>query len=130
MSEAYKPCGECDECCTALWVEEMDSPAGQACVHQRPGVGGCGIYTSPERPRVCGAFACMWARNAPGVPHRPDECGVLAWRDSPSGITLRELVPGALDAPWVAGALERWTENLVCLERLCPPGMHAPTYTD
>ena len=108
-------CDGCTACCEYLWVEEMDSPAGQPCRHQC--ATGCGIFGMPARPPVCGGFLCLYARGEPEVPRSPADCGVLVWIDA-GEIRFRELEPFALETPWVARALEAWSGKPIVLERL------------
>ncbi len=110
-----RACDGCTACCEYLWVEELDSPAGQPCRHQCDV--GCAIFTSPDRPRVCGGFLCLYARGESAVPASPAECGVLVWVDA-GEIRFRELRPFALQEPWVERALETWSDKPKVLERL------------
>lgn len=112
-----RPCGPCQVCCEALWVEQVQSLAGDRCRHQC--ATGCGIHGQPERPRACGSFLCAWARHDPFVPDRPDISGVLVWRDGDE-VAVRELREGALDADWVFDAFAGWGDVPVVAERLTP----------
>lgn len=112
-----RPCEQCQVCCWALWVEELDSPAGEPCRHQC--ATGCGIFGQPERPPVCRGFWCAYASDNPQVPERPDRCGVLVWV-ADGEIRMRELWPGALDADWVHAALEVWPHDRIVMERVQP----------
>ena len=113
--EQQRSCDGCTACCEFLWVEEMDSPAGQPCRHQCDA--GCAIFSHPERPRVCGGFLCLYARGNAQVPRSPRDCGVLVWMDG-GEVRMRELEPFALETPWVAHALEAWAGHSIVLERL------------
>lgn len=52
-----RTCGTCSLCCKVLRIVELDKPAGQWCVHCRPGKG-CGIHA--VRPYVCRGAYCEW----------------------------------------------------------------------
>lgn len=117
LPEGKRPCGDCQVCCWALWVEEMDSLAGDPCRHQC--ASGCAIFGQPERPPVCRGFWCAYASGNPDVPESPEASGVLVWV-ADGEIRMRELWPGALDADWVHDALAVWPHDRVLVERAAP----------
>jgi hypothetical protein len=100
-----RQCGQCDECCTLLAVEEIDKPTDTRCPHLIKGfhVGGkCGIHDS--RPAECRKFVCGWLGGILPAKYRPDRIGIVVYfRDSEEGpgICLAETRAGALDS--VAG---------------------------
>lgn len=54
-------CARCGSCCTDISISSTipgtgrGKRAGERCVHLTP-ENLCGIFMSPERPRVCGSF--------------------------------------------------------------------------
>jgi hypothetical protein len=106
-----RECGECNVCCTAMRVKELDKPAGVRCVHQTES--GCGNYEN--RPSVCRAWYCMWVRDDGRVfdeAQRPDRIGVFfsATRiDHDTGrqtVNAHEVYSGAFDRPEARQAIE------------------------
>lgn len=89
---AERTCGECRLCCTFMGVQDGEvavdpnttwaeaeaskwKPAWRACQHECEA--GCAIYKAPERPKICGAYSCLW-REGWGEDHeRPDLIEVL-----------------------------------------------------
>ena len=78
-------CNDCDVCCTALEVFDLQPPKkiGERCQHQCNDKAGCQIYDN--RPKSCKEFYCTW-RMAEVIkifiPNRlkPSKCGfVLSW---------------------------------------------------
>jgi hypothetical protein len=57
MVVAGRSCGSCSLCCKVVSVAELAKPAGEWCVHCRPG-NGCGIHAI--RPFVCRGAYCEW----------------------------------------------------------------------
>lgn len=72
-----RSCDDCDLCCTAVGVREIDKAAAEPCKHLcgEPGQS-CGIYD--RRPRTCREFYCMWRvlRDVP-VEFAPKDCGFV-----------------------------------------------------
>jgi hypothetical protein len=95
-----KRCGDCQECCVALSIEEIDKPAGTPCSHQC--AGGCAIYKA--RPQACRDYKCVWLQTNMEMDLRPDKCGViLEQRDTKLGkdtVIARETRAGCVDAIW------------------------------
>jgi hypothetical protein len=76
-------CGECDVCCTAMRVAELEKPAGTRCVHMRES--GCGRYQN--RPSACRDWYCMWLRDNRGIfseSERPDRVGIFLTASKPT----------------------------------------------
>ena len=69
-----RKCGPCMECCTAMYIRELDKPAGVRCEHLTDE--GCGIYG--EHPAECQRFACMWLDGKGTLSDRPDRTGAVA----------------------------------------------------
>tara|TARA_R100001082_G_scaffold44666_1_gene23825 strand:+ start:6479 stop:7102 length:624 start_codon:yes stop_codon:yes gene_type:complete len=69
-----RKCGPCTECCTAMYIRELDKPAGVQCEHLTSE--GCGIYG--EHPAECQLFACMWLDGKGTLDDRPDRAGGVA----------------------------------------------------
>lgn len=77
-----KRCGECNLCCTAMEVFELNKPIGERCTHLNE-CGKCSIYAT--RPTSCKVFYCTWRLQeilSVKLPWdlKPDKCGfVLHW---------------------------------------------------
>lgn len=85
-----RSCGDCTECCTALWVPEVNKSYRDQCVYS--GKHGCGIYGN--RPKSCRTWFCLWLLGL--MPKRPDECGYLMgvdWAAGQRAIQVFELRP-------------------------------------
>ena len=70
----FRSCGPCTSCCTALYVHELNKPAGVRCEHLTDD--GCGIYD--KRPYECVRFSCDWLNGAGTIDDRPDRVGAVA----------------------------------------------------
>lgn len=81
-------CGECEACCWALGVDEIQLANFVHCEHQRsinpeaPGPADYGCRAYGERPRLCRRYRCEWLAGMMfhGIPPeslRPDKCGVI-----------------------------------------------------
>lgn len=70
-----RECGDCTVCCTFLSVKDL-TIYGQPCKHE---CGGCTVYGTDERPKVCAQFKCLWLAGAVGRDERdrPDQSGLL-----------------------------------------------------
>src|SRR6185503_15460450 len=63
----------CTLCCKVVAVASLDKPAGQWCVHARPGKG-CATYGS--HPDDCRSFMCQWLlRPELDATWKPERCG-------------------------------------------------------
>ena len=96
-----RECGECQECCRLLSVEEFDSGRGDVCKHQCST--GCEIFSDKLRPDVCHDFYCSWMIEAKGFEAddmRPDICGFIAaggpMEDGGKGLFIYQSRPGAV----------------------------------
>ncbi|MBA2116735.1 hypothetical protein [Bremerella alba] len=69
--DELRPCGDCQACCTAMAVREIEKNNYQRCEHQCSE--GCGIYQ--DRPASCRAFNCGY--EAGWIRDRPDKTGVI-----------------------------------------------------
>ena len=112
-----RECGSCSECCRALDVLAVESPAGQDCVHQQGEGGGCGIYA--DRPQGCRPYACLWLEGVLPLDERPDRVGLIVDRGlsilfrltwGAEAVTVRELREGAVEGEG-AGLLRRLTSQ-------------------
>lgn len=85
-------------CCYVGEVKPI-SPAYTDCPHLVNGEHRCGIYTSPDKPAVCGAFQCAWLRGVGEEEHRPDKIkAMFSLTDTGNGAigTCVELEPDAI----------------------------------
>jgi hypothetical protein len=71
-------CGDCEFCCSAAGINELEKPPMVRCPHlaKRPGRG-CSIYHKPDAgfPKACGTFKCAWLIGNFESRHRPDKIG-------------------------------------------------------
>lgn len=99
LQMADRQCGDCHECCVRLPIidEKLEKPGYEPCKHLNGK--GCGIYTDPDKPKICSSYKCLWLDGTiPGDERRrPDRLGVL-FQDSPV-LTALECRQGALDSP-------------------------------
>lgn len=116
------PCGECQACCEAISVHELDKPMWQRCEHQCES--GCGIYN--ERPSSCQKYYCLWQAGIlkGGVENRPDNLGIildfraLAEGSNVDAISAWEMREGAADEPRVKEILDAIGKRfIVCVRR-------------
>lgn len=67
-------CGECNVCCKACVIDEIQKPAGTICwlyVDK-----GCSVYEN--RPEPCKLYQCVYTtQNSLDTKYRPDNLGVL-----------------------------------------------------
>lgn len=69
-----RTCGDCQACCMALGVPNIDNkPEWQVCSQQFSG--GCRKYN--ERPQECRVFTCSWIEGAGEENERPDLLGAI-----------------------------------------------------
>lgn len=61
-----RDCGECSMCCYLPRIPELHKPPRSWCRNCDPGGVRCTIYSSPDRPNVCGEFQCAWLQNQKG----------------------------------------------------------------
>lgn len=81
-----RSCGQCNECCSAMGVPELQKPAWTPCSHVVDHK--CSCYTS--RPTSCQEYRCLWLQEAIDGPSRPDRVGVIFDRtDSTKGLEER-----------------------------------------
>lgn len=92
-----KTCGSCSACCVLTYIEELNKPVHEPCVHLKK-CGGCGIYE--VRPQVCRKFQCAWSLGiGPGKwEDRPDKSGVLLYLTDKAESTEGKLAFIALEA--------------------------------
>lgn len=113
---ASRECGTCRACCTLLYIEELDKPAGKACAHLSADLetkNACTIYE--RRPDPCRAFACVWRTGSDVMSpaERPDRVGIMVdtmreipgkpWTDALLVYSTREA--GLLDASFILDRL-------------------------
>lgn len=68
-----RKCGECQFCCTALAIDDLNKPGDTRCRHQC--ASGCAIYR--RQPMDCREFECLWLSGFGGDDERPDRVGYL-----------------------------------------------------
>jgi len=68
-----RSCGQCNECCTALGVPEIQKTTFHTCSHVVEHK--CDIYAN--RPEVCRIYKCAWLQDVLPGPERPDRVGVV-----------------------------------------------------
>lgn len=91
-----RSCGECEECCRVVAVEELHKPYHTRCVHQTGK--GCAIYG--EHPAECKSYACVWLLGLLPEHMRPDKIGVLVDAEGANEwLVIQESQQGALDTP-------------------------------
>lgn len=116
-----RSCGGCQACCIAPALPELAKPVHTPCFHL--GSRGCDIYSDPSRPRVCGAYRCLWLDGAMGDDERPDKLGVIfEVRAEPKVVggrlvIVRELWRGALNQERVKILVRRITRAAIWYER-------------
>jgi hypothetical protein len=113
-----RSCGDCTECCTALWVPELHKSYRDRCVYS--GKNGCGIYGN--RPKSCRIWFCLWLLGL--MPKRPDQCGYLMgvdWAAGQRAIQVFELRPNVFRKHFneIAG---------LAMDLLCPTDCTAVTW--
>lgn len=75
MEKLNRKCGQCQLCCYAIPVKDLDKPALKKCKHQKHRKG-CSIYS--ERPRSCKLWSCAWLLGKLPIDcARPDRCGYV-----------------------------------------------------
>jgi hypothetical protein len=109
-----RECGDCQACCTLLFIEELKKPERERCPQQCKK--GCSIYV--DRPPSCSSFRCRWLQGDPNLERRdrPDRLGVMfdnhsALKELFEGIKFvvaREVRPGAFKHKRAA----RWVSTL------------------
>ena len=78
-----KSCGTCSLCCKLPAIAALGKPAGQWCVHARPGQG-CGIHGT--HPAECQAFRCGWLQAEDlGEEWKPTACRFILRIGGPGG---------------------------------------------
>lgn len=115
LTVSYRPCGDCQACCTIVGIKELDKPNWTRCPHQY--AGGCDIYD--ERPPTCRGYSCLWQAGwlPPDKQLRPDHLGIiLDLRNASGAETVRagdevtvqvwEVWPGALEDALVRRLLD------------------------
>jgi hypothetical protein len=89
-----RSCGECEECCRVIGVEELKKPFHTTCAHQTGK--GCAIYGN--HPSECKTYTCVWRQGILSEEMRPDKIGILV--DAEGGdewLVIQECRRGALD---------------------------------
>jgi len=103
------PCGECQACCMAVGVHELEKPMWTPCKHQCET--GCGIYDS--RPDSCRGYYCMYQAGMlnGGEEMRPDKLGIIfdfrATSTDGDAISAWEMREGVADDPQVLEMLRK-----------------------
>lgn len=114
MNTPGKSCGTCSLCCKLVYVEELQKPAHQWCVHNRPGKG-CAIWG--EHPEVCKAWQCGWIL-MPQLDERwkPERCGFILRNRFESQQLVIDVDPAKPDAwrkaPYLA-EIRAWAKRSV-----------------
>lgn len=89
-----RSCGECEECCRVVGVEELKKPHHTTCAHQTGK--GCAIYG--DHPSECKSYICAWRQGILPDAMRPDKIGLIV--DAEGGdewLVVQESRQGALD---------------------------------
>lgn len=113
-----RACAECQACCTAVAVHELDKSMYTRCQHQCDQ--GCSIYE--QRPESCRTYYCLWQVGLlKGEENRPDKLGIIfdfRAKGSTDVISAWELWEGAADQPRVKDMLhEIGTRFVICVRR-------------
>jgi hypothetical protein len=103
-----RSCGECTACCKTHYIEELQKPQGQWCIHCSVGVG-CKIYD--RRPEECRRYACEWLKGSGFESERPDKIGVVVdimISDDRKEALIRviEVFEGAIERPRIRQMVE------------------------
>lgn len=96
-------CGECQACCEAIGVHELNKPIYTLCQNQC--VSGCGIYE--QRPNSCRSYYCLWQAGFMDgdINMRPDKLGIiLDFRTGKAGDTAKAI-------------LTKWAEKFIIIIR-------------
>lgn len=91
-----RSCGDCEECCRVVAVEELNKPYHTPCQHQTGK--GCAIYGN--HPAECKDYVCSWLQGLLPEAMRPDKIGILV--DAEGGnewLVVQECRKGALSSP-------------------------------
>jgi hypothetical protein len=121
---SFRPCNECQACCTVVGVKEFDKPSWTHCQHQCDI--GCAIYE--ERPPTCRGYHCLYSLGLldGDERRRPDNLGVIfdlrteneiitgeRLRGEPYTIQVWEIWKGALTESSVQWIINRLKERFV-----------------
>lgn len=104
----HRSCGECNECCSVIAIDELRKPYHTRCVHLTDK--GCAIYGN--HPSECKDYACAWLTGTLPEEMRPDKIGILI--DGEGGdewAVIQESRPGALKSQ-VGRELISWLSSL------------------
>jgi hypothetical protein len=109
-----RSCGDCQECCTTLAVNEIDKPEETPCVHLC--LTGCSIYE--RRPGSCRSYQCAWQEGVieGDERRRPDKLGVIfdAGIDPiHRALVAREIRPGAFEEPPARYVLDKLSQGML-----------------
>jgi hypothetical protein len=90
-----RTCDECTVCCFIGGVVELHKKAHTACIYEN---GGCTIFDSEKRPKICHMFQCSWLRGV-GLPgDRPDLIGIMCSVNNLNGGTWPFVIETRLGA--------------------------------
>jgi hypothetical protein len=112
-------CGECQACCMAVGVHEVEKPMWTPCKHQCET--GCGIYE--DRPDSCRGYYCLYQAGmlTGGVEMRPDKLGIIfdfrATSTDGDAISAWEVREGAADDPRVMEMLRKIGDTFIVIVR-------------
>lgn len=73
---ADRDCGECNVCCWALIIDQLNKPPGVLCRHWSK-EHHCTCYET--RPPDCRNFLCGWLTQPLSEAWRPDRCGIAIY---------------------------------------------------
>lgn len=115
-----RPCGECQECCFAVGVHELNKPVWTRCEHQCDK--GCAIYG--ERPQSCKDYYCLYQAGLlnGGEELRPDRLGVIFdfrsdTNDQVNLLSVWEVRENAVESPSVVKILRTLSHRYVVFVR-------------
>ena len=85
MSE--RECGDCEVCCFALNVPDLNKPAGARCRFLNDTSRGCSLHNTSLQANVCRSWQCYWKKGLLHEAHRPDKIGFVAYMNG-AGTTI------------------------------------------
>lgn len=119
VQQSDRACGECQGCCMAVGVHELEKPVWTECKHQC--LSGCAIYN--DRPKSCQTYNCLWQGGMlKGEENRPDKIGMIfemrgVGNSGVDAISAWEIKEGAADDPKVMAIVEQISKFFVVYVR-------------
>lgn len=87
-----RSCGDCQECCFAYDIGEIEKPPHATCPHQC--ATGCAIWKS--KPVECTAFACLWLMDFFPDHLRPDKSKIIVDQMPMGGFLYPDVIEGTI----------------------------------